>query len=89
MEKEIGFKYWRLSETVNEGMMNILFVKDNNPVAYLYGYGEDLGYYIDIPIGEYNKYNLDKTKYSVKEVEVGKFSVVENTYKKYIINIEI
>ena len=87
MEKEIGFKYWKLSETVNEGMMNILFVKDNNPIAYLYGYGEDLGYYIDIPIGEYNKYNLDKAKYSVKEE--GNSSGVEKIYNEYTINIEV
>lgn len=87
IEKEIGFKYWKLKETVNECMMNILFVKDNNPVAYLYGYAENLGYYIDIHIGEYNKSDLDKAKYSVKEIEIGNSYGVEKTYKEYIINI--
>ena len=36
MEEEIGFKYWKLKETVNEGMVNMLFVKNNKPVVYLY-----------------------------------------------------
>ena len=50
MEEEIGFKYWKLKETINEGMVNMLFVENNKPVAYLYGYPSDLGIYIDIPM---------------------------------------
>ena len=45
MEKQIGFKSRVLQETVNENMINILFVKDDSPVAYLYGYGSNNGYY--------------------------------------------
>lgn len=89
MEKEIGFKYNKLRETVNEGMMNILFVKDNAPIVYLYGYPTDLGYYIDIPIGEYTKLNLDKVKYKIKEIDDDNSSGEEQIYKEYTINIYI
>lgn len=88
MEKEIGFKYWKLRETVSEGMMNILFIRDNEPVVYLYGYSEDEGYYIDIPMGEYNKSDLDNIKYSVKEMKVGNSYGNEKTYKEYIIHMK-
>ncbi len=88
MEKQIGFKYWGLKETVNEGMMNILFVKDNKPVAYLYGYPSDRGFYIDIPIGEYNKFDLENIKYSVQELGLGNYYGNEKTYKKYIIHMK-
>lgn len=46
MERQIGFKTRILQETVNENMINILFLKDDSPVAYLYGYGSNNGYYI-------------------------------------------
>ena len=36
MEKQIGFKSHVLQETVSENMINILFAKDDSPVAYLY-----------------------------------------------------
>lgn len=87
MEKEIGFKYNKLKEIVNEGMVNILFVKDNAPIAYLHGYPTDLGYYIDIPIGEYTKFDLDKVKYKIKEIDVENFSGEKQIYKEYTINI--
>ena len=44
MEEEIGFKYWKLKETINEGMVNMLFVENNKPVAYLYGYPSDFNF---------------------------------------------
>jgi len=87
MEKEIGFKYNKLRETVNEGMVNILFVKDNYPIVYLYGYPTDLGYYIDIPIGEYTKFDLDKVKYKIKEIKVGDSYNEKQIYKEYTIHI--
>lgn len=88
MEKEIGFKYWKLKESVSEYMMNILFVKDNKPVVYLYGYPEDRGYYIDIPIGKYEKSNLDKVKYNMKELSLGSSSTSEKTFIEYKVNIK-
>lgn len=86
MEKEIGFKYNKLRETVSEGMMNILFVKDNAPIVYLYGYPGDLGYYINLPIGEYSKSDLDKVKYKIKEIKLDNSPGEKQIYKEYTIN---
>lgn len=84
----MGFKYGRLKETVNEGMMNILFVKDNKPVVYLYGYPSDRGFYIDILTGEYNKFDLENIKYSVQEMKLDNSYDNKNTYKEYIIHMK-
>lgn len=88
MEEEIGFKYWKLKETINEGMVNMLFVENNKPVAYLYGYPSDLGSYIDIPIGEYKKSELDKAGYSVDKINIGNSYGDKKTYIKYTINLD-
>ena len=87
MEKEIGFKYRKLKETVNECMVNMLFVKNNKPVVYLYGYPSDLGSYIEMPIGEYKKSDLDKAEYSVEKIKIGNSYNNEKTYIKYTINL--
>lgn len=84
MEKQIGFKSRLLQETVSENMMNILFVKDDSPIAYLYGYGSNNGYYIELPIGNYSKLELEKTRYRVITNEVGNSSGTEKTYLNYI-----
>ena len=84
MEKQIGFKSRVLQETVNENMINILFVKDDAPVAYLYGYGSNNGYYIEMPTGNYSKAELEKTRYRVITNEVGNSSGTEKTYLNYI-----
>ena len=84
MEKQIGFKSRVLQETVNENMINILFVKDDAPVAYLYGYGSNNGDYIEMPIGNYSKSELEKTRYRVITNEVGNSSGTEKTYLNYI-----
>lgn len=84
MEKQIGFKSHVLQETVSENMINILFVKDDSPVAYLYGYGSNNGYYIELPIGNYSKSELEKIRYRVITNEVGNSSGIEKTYLNYI-----
>jgi len=38
----IGYKWDNISESVNEGMNQIVFVKDSKVVCYLYGYPEDI-----------------------------------------------
>lgn len=38
----IGYKWDNISETVNEGMNQIVFVKDGKVVCYLYGYPENI-----------------------------------------------
>jgi hypothetical protein len=42
--KTVGYKWDRISETVNEGMDQIVFMKDGKVVCYLYGYPENNGY---------------------------------------------
>ncbi len=44
----IGFEYTGLKENANTGVMNILFVKDQRPVCYLYGYSDGKGFYVEI-----------------------------------------
>jgi hypothetical protein len=84
MEKQIGFKSRVLQETVSENMINILFVKDDSPVAYLYGYGSNNVYYIELPIGNYSKSELQETRYRVITNKVGNSSGTEKTYLNYI-----
>lgn len=52
MEEFIGFKCAILEESVSEEMMNILFVKDNKPVCYIYGYPSNNGFYLSVPTGQ-------------------------------------
>lgn len=52
MEEFIGFKCAILEESLSEGMMNILFVKDNKPVCYIYGYPSNNGFYLSVPTGQ-------------------------------------
>ncbi len=37
----IGYKWENISETVNEGMNQIVFTKNSKVICYLYGYPED------------------------------------------------
>lgn len=50
----VGYKWDTISETVNEGMNQIVFLKDGKVVCYLYGYPENNGYSITIDL-ENNK----------------------------------
>lgn len=83
MEAELGFKCSLLKETVSEGMTNILFVKDNSPAAYLYGYTYQAGYYIDLPVGKYTKAELDAMNYTVTECAIEGAEETGQTYMKY------
>lgn len=85
MEKQIGFKSRVLQEIVSENMINMLFVKDDAPVAYLYGYGSNNGYYIEIPTGNYSKSELQNARYKVIKKEVGYTYGTEITYLNYIV----
>ena len=40
----VGYKWDSISETVNEGMNQIVFLKDGKVVCYLYGYPQNNGY---------------------------------------------
>lgn len=83
MEKQIGFKYSKLKEGLSEGSNNILFVKDNRVVAYLFGYSSNTGYFIKIPSGEYTKIQLDKMTYKMEKREVGNSYGTPKRYVNY------
>ncbi|AFM40941.1 hypothetical protein Desaci_1964 [Desulfosporosinus acidiphilus SJ4] len=85
MEKQIGFKYPKLIQALNEGINNILFVKDDKPVAYLFGYPSDTGYYINIPSGEYTKAQIEATTYQSKTREVGNSYGTPKKYVNYLL----
>lgn len=40
----VGYKWGRISETVSEGMNQLVFMKDGKVVCYLYGYPANNGY---------------------------------------------
>src|SRR5699024_8279973 len=40
----VGYKWDRISETVNEGMNQIVFLNEDKVVCYLYGYPQNNGY---------------------------------------------
>jgi hypothetical protein len=84
METKIGFRTSILQETVSEGMMNILFVKENSPVAYLYGYLSNTGYFIEIPPGKYRKDELDLVQYNKSIGDVGNSYGTPITFIRYI-----
>lgn len=49
IEEMIGFKSMDIQENViNEGMVHVLFVKDNKVAASVLGYSDNLGYSIDL-----------------------------------------
>ncbi|MEG2290640.1 MAG: hypothetical protein RR891_10030 [Clostridium sp.] len=43
----VGYKWDNIVETVNEGMNQIVFLKDKKVVCYLYGYADNNGYGIN------------------------------------------
>ncbi|WP_068677799.1 hypothetical protein [Oceanobacillus sp. Castelsardo] len=51
--KTIGYRWDTISETVNEGMSQIVFLNDGKVVCYLYGYPENNGYGISFESGNY------------------------------------
>lgn len=63
----VGYKWDTISETVNEGMNQIVFMKDGKVVCYIYGYPVNNGYGISFRDEEYkngaiklnNNKNLD------------------------------
>lgn len=49
----IGYKWDNISETVSEGMNQIVFLKDGKVVCYLYGYPSNNGYGISFDSTDY------------------------------------
>lgn len=83
MEEKIGFKSSKLIQGLSEGTNNILFVKDNKEIAYLFGHPSNSGYYIDIPTGDYTKLEIDKMTYTMEGRDLGNSSGAPKTYIYY------
>ncbi|MFC4323087.1 hypothetical protein [Litchfieldia salsa] len=45
--EKVGYKWDEITETVSEGMNQIVFMKDGKVVCYVYGYPENNGYGIN------------------------------------------
>ncbi|MBU3145664.1 hypothetical protein [Clostridium sp. CF012] len=75
IEEIIGFKSNSIQETVSEGMVQLLFVKDKRVVSSVCGYSNTLGYRIDF--FERIMYT-DNAVFSVKKDS----DIVRLTYKK-------
>lgn len=69
MESIIGFKSQYISETINEGMVQLIFVNDKKIVSNVLNYVDNLGYSIDFydGISAYNEILYkDNVKFNVK-----------------------
>ena len=51
IERVIGFKSNSITETVSEGMVQLIFVRGNKVVCNIQGYSSDLGYRISLWTG--------------------------------------
>lgn len=79
----INDSYFKLKEGISEGIINILLVKDNKAIAYLFGYPSNTGYYLEIPSGEYTKSQIDRMTYTITEEHVGNSYGTPKTYIFY------
>ncbi|MEG0296644.1 MAG: hypothetical protein RR620_07975 [Clostridium sp.] len=74
----VGYKWDKISETVSEGMNQVIFIDDGEVVCYIYGYSNNLGYYFDIPKNgdeSYGEVSSSDSKVSLKIDHVGKEEV--------------
>jgi len=65
IEKAIGFRSGSIQETVSEGMVQLLFVKDKAVTASVCGYPENLGYSISFPCFPESVSRTDNALFSV------------------------
>lgn len=86
MQKLIGFKFNDLKETTDSGMMNILFVKGSEPIAYVYGSPMVNGYYLNLPIGVYTALEMGNMHYISEIRGLGNSAGTPQTYTFYSIS---
>ncbi|MBU5306424.1 metallophosphoesterase [Clostridioides mangenotii] len=73
--KKVGYKWRSITETEGSDMTQMVFIKDNKPVCYLYGNINDIGIDVNISKSEY-KDNVativsgDNDKFSIEKEEV-------------------
>ena len=57
----IGYQWDKISETVNEGMNQLVFMDKGKVVCYVYGYSDNLGYGFNFGAFEGDYLQLDST----------------------------
>ncbi|MFJ7678469.1 hypothetical protein ACIQXQ_10545 [Peribacillus sp. NPDC097198] len=75
----VGYKWDRIKETVNEGMNQIVFMKEGEVVCYIYGYPSNNKFGISFNHGEYS---YGDTVLYAKDNEV--FTVVKKEDVTYL-----
>lgn len=88
MVEQLGFTSGMLRESVDETMLNYVFVKGKKIVAYFYGYPSELGYCINLVSGEYSKEQIDNMQYEMEVRDVGNSSGTERKYNDYNFYLE-
>ena len=80
IENYIGFKSAAIKENnINEGMVHLLFVKDDKVVASILGYAANLGYSIDFSLKDEQKVSFEENaRFNV----TNKDGVITLTYVK-------
>jgi len=77
IEKTIGFNSHLIKETVSEGMQQVIFIKSNQVVCFVYGYNDKLGYGFDFG-DDWNEYVKLESK------EQNYFQISQSNGIKYI-----
>jgi len=57
IENTLGFKSNAVKETINEGMVQLIFTKDKKIISSICGYGNNLGYIVNFKKTNNNAYN--------------------------------
>jgi len=78
--KIVGYRWDDISATVNEGMNQLVFLKDGDVVCYVYGYPEKYNVYFEF--GQYNNNHFKLTTSNNLEFEMKVFDGVR--YFEYI-----
>ncbi|USK68529.1 hypothetical protein [Peribacillus asahii] len=77
----VGYKWDTISESVNEGMNQIVFLNDGKVVCYLYGYPENNGYGIS-----FESENYKNAGYMLKDKDNLNFQVERSDSLVYLKN---
>lgn len=82
IEEIVGFKSADIKEnTINEGMVHLLFVKDDKVVASILGYGSNLGYSIDFTSKDGLKVTFaENAQFNITKVD----GITTLTYAKWV-----
>ena len=78
--KIVGYKWANISDTVSEGMNQIVFTKNHKVVCYIYGYPEKVKVAFD-----FGKYSGSHIKFTSDEKLSFKTTVIKNGIRYFIL----